>query len=64
MNRLDNSLQNLLHINCDIHSVVALALICVGNDISLNCLAFAGQFAGAVDRISKLPLPPTPPLGD
>lgn len=61
MNRLDNSIQRLLRINRGIHGVVALAFICLGNDISPNGLAFAGQFAGAADRISKPPLGPSHP---
>lgn len=46
MRRLDNSSQNLLHINSNIHNVMALALICVGNDISLDCLAFQANSLG------------------
>lgn len=61
MRRLDNSLQNLLHINSNIHNVMALALICVGNDISLDCLAFQanslGQSTGSATPHSPSPLP-------
>lgn len=46
MRRLDNSLQNLLHINSNIHNVVALAFICVGNDIILDCFAFQANSPG------------------
>lgn len=59
MRRWDNSLQNLLHINSNIHNVMALALIYVGNDISrLPCIS--GQFAGAVGRIGTPPYSPSP----
>lgn len=57
MRRLDNSSQNLLHINSNIHNVMALALICVGNDISLDCLAFQANSLGQ----STGSAPPTPP---
>lgn len=61
MSRLDNSIQKWLRINRGIRGVVALALICLGNDISPNGLPFAGQFAGAADRINKPPVGPPPP---
>lgn len=46
MRRLANSLQDLLHINSIVHNVVALALICVSNDISLDRLAFQANSPG------------------
>lgn len=57
MRRLDNSSQNLLHINSNIHNVMALALICVGNDISLDCLAFQANSPGQPTGSATPPLP-------
>lgn len=61
MRRLDHSLLNHLHINSNVHNVVALALICVGNDISLDWLAFQanslGQSTGSATPPSLSPLP-------
>lgn len=61
MRRLDNSLLNLLHINSNIHNVVALALICVGNDISLDWLAFqANSLVQSTKSVNPPPHPPNP----
>lgn len=61
MRRLNNSVQNLLHINSNIHNAMALALICVGNDISLDFLAFLanslGQSTGSATPHSPSPFP-------
>lgn len=57
MRGLDNSLQNLLHINSNIHNVMALALICVGNDISLDCLAFwANSLVQSTESAAPFPI--------
>lgn len=50
-----------LQMNSNTHSVAALAFICAGNDISLDCFAFRGQSAWAADRIATPPpVPPQP----
>lgn len=57
MRGLDNSSHNLLHINSNIHNIVALALICVGNDISLDRLAVQPNSPG---QSTGSPTPPSP----
>jgi len=49
---------NLLHINSNIHNVMALALICVGNDIILDCLALQANSLGQSTGSTT----PNPPL--
>lgn len=58
MRRLANSSQNLFHINNNIYYIMALALICVGNDIILNCLAFQANSLGQSTG-SATPIPPS-----
>lgn len=60
MRKIDNSSVNLLHINTNIHNVMALALICVSDDIILDCLAFQANSLGQSTR-SETPQPPRQP---